>query len=40
MTYTIKKTGRTWGIFNNKGELVEGGFFTMDAALNALTMWN
>jgi hypothetical protein len=27
----VKRTGRTWGIFE-RGELIEGGFFSRDAA--------
>jgi hypothetical protein len=33
---TIKRTGRTWGIFKD-GELIEGGFFTRDGALAVAT---
>lgn len=34
MTITVKRTGRTWGVFRGS-ELIEGGFFSREAALRA-----
>lgn len=36
--YTIKRTGRTWSIYDQSG-LVEGGFFSRAAADEALEKW-
>lgn len=37
--YSVKPTGRTWGVFHG-ARLVEGGFFSLDAALAACADWN
>jgi hypothetical protein len=34
--YTLKRTGRTWSILDDKGQIVEGGFFSRAAAEDAL----
>lgn len=34
----VIQTGRTWSILVN-GELVEGGFFSRDVALDAASEW-
>jgi len=36
----VKKTGRTWGVFDEvSGDLVEGGFFRRSAAEQSLRDW-
>lgn len=35
---TVKRTGRTWSVYV-KGTLVEGGFFTRQAADHAAAEW-
>ncbi len=37
--FEVKRTGRTWGVFKRRGELVEGGFFTRAAADRAREEW-
>ena len=38
MKYTVKKQGKQWGVFYGK-ELVEGGFFSRDAAEECCAGW-
>lgn len=39
MTYLLKRTGRTWSIVDVRGVVVEGGFFSREAAERALESW-
>lgn len=39
MPYTVKPQGKQFGIYSPSGKLVEGGFFTRDAAEDQRDEW-
>jgi hypothetical protein len=39
MRFSVKRTGRTWAVVDQSGNVVEGGFFSRDAAEKARDGW-